>query len=166
MKQVRMFVVLVAVLAAVFNASSMLAETDAQKAFQQLAALEGNWAGKGSEGQAIEVSFRMTAGDSALMNEIHGHGPENMVTMIHMDGDRLLLTHYCGAGNQPRMKVIASDAKSVTFEFVDGTNIKPGAGHMQRVTFSQSDAAHHVEEWVFLDHGTEHKEVFTLERAK
>ena len=166
MKQVRRFTVAAVAFAVLFSASTMLAEVGAQKSFQQLAALEGNWAGKGSEGQTIEVSFRMTAGGSALMSEIHGHGHENMITMFHMDGDRLLMTHYCGAGNQPRMKVIASDAKSVSFEFFDGTNIKPGDGHMQRVTITQPDANHHTEEWVFLDHGTEHKEVFTLERAK
>jgi hypothetical protein len=108
----------------------------------------------------------MTAGGSALMSEIHGHGPENMVTMFHMDGDRLLMTHYCGAGNQPRMKVISADAKSVSFEFFDGTNIGPGDGHMQHVTFTEPDPDHHVEEWVFLDHGKEMKEVFTLARVK
>ena len=108
----------------------------------------------------------MTAGGSALMSEIHGHGPENMITMFHLDGDRLIMTHYCGAGNQPRMKVVSSDPKSISFEFFDGTNIGPGDGHMQHVTFTQPDANHHTEEWVFLDHGKEMKELFTLERAK
>lgn len=150
----------------VFPLCSMAAASDARQSFDQLKTLEGNWAGKGSEGQAVKVSFRITAGGSALMNETHGQGPENMITMIHMDGDRLLLTHYCGAGNQPRMKLIASDTKSVTFEFMDGTNIGPGDGHMQRVIFSQPDADHHTEEWVFLDKGKEQKQVFTLERTK
>jgi hypothetical protein len=150
----------------VFSLCTLAAASDARQSFDQLKTLEGNWAGKGSEGQVVKVSFRMTAGGSALMSEIQGRGPENMITMFHLDGDRLLLTHYCGAGNQPRMKVIASDAKSVTFEFVDGTNIGPGDGHMQRVTFAQLDANHHTEEWVFLDHGKEQKEVFTLERAQ
>jgi len=173
MKQIHQLVVpsavLIAMIAVMFwvmDPCAVLAESDAHKSFQQLAGLGGNWAGKGSEGQPVEVSFRMTAGGSALMSEIHGKGPENMITMFHLDGDRLLMTHYCGAGNQPRMKVIASDAKSVSFEFVDGTNIKPGDGHMQRVKFTQPDANHHTEEWVFLDHGTEHTEMFTLERAK
>ena len=166
MKAFRKTAVGIAVLILMLSTSVLLAESDASKSFHQLAGLEGNWSGKGSEGQPINVSFRMTAGGSALMSEIHGQGPENMITMFHMDGDRLLMTHYCGAGNQPRMKVISTNAKSVSFEFIDGTNIKPGDGHMQRVTFSQPDATHHTEEWVFLDHGTEHKEVFTLERAK
>ncbi len=155
----------------VFSASVVMAESDAHKSFDLLKGMEGNWAGKNSQGQEIHVTFRLTAGGSALMSEIHtndmhGHGPENMITMFHMDGDRLLMTHYCGAGNQPRMKVISADAKSVSFEFFDGTNIGPGDGHMQHATFTQPDTDHHVEEWVFLDHGKEMKEVFTLARVK
>jgi hypothetical protein len=155
----------------ILSASFVAAGSDAHKTFDQLKGLEGNWAGKNQQGQSVEVTFRLTAGGSALMSEIHGHdsdkhGPENMITMFHMDGDRLLMTHYCGVGNQPRMKVVSSDAKSVSFEFFDGTNIGPGDGHMQNVTFSQPDADHHVEEWVFLDHGKEMKQVFTLARVK
>lgn len=159
-------VVVAAVAVSMLSAHVVLAETDNQTSFHQLAGLEGKWVGKGSQGQPIEVTFRMTAGGSALMSEIHGEGHENMITMFNMDGDRLIMTHYCGAGNQPRMKVASSDAKSVSFEFFDGTNIAPGAGHMQHVTFAQADATHHTEDWVFLDHGTEMKEFFTLERAK
>jgi hypothetical protein len=166
MKTFRAMVVAAAVLLAMLSASILLAETDAEKSFHQLAGLEGTWVGKGSQGQPVKVSFRMTAGGSALMSEILGEGHENMITMFHMDGDRLIMTHYCGTGNQPRMKVVSADAKSISFEFFDGTNIGPGAGHMQHVTFSQPDANHHTEEWVFLDHGKEMKEFFTLERSK
>ena len=159
-------IVAITVLLALIAASPVLAETEAQKTFQQLAGLEGKWVGQSSKGEPVEVSFRMTAGGSALMSEIHGHGPENMITMFHLDGDRLIMTHYCGAGNQPRMKVVSADARSVSFEFFDGTNIGPDAGHMQHVTFSWPDANHHNEEWIFLDHGKEMKEVFTLARVK
>ena len=156
----------VASLIIILSASFVSAGSDARKTFDQLKGLEGNWAGTNSQGQPLQVTFRLTAGGSALMSEIMGKGPENMITMFHMDGDRLLMTHYCGAGNQPRMKVISSDAKSVSFEFFDGTNIGPGDGHMQRLTITVPDADHHSEEWVFLDHGKEMKEVFTLERVK
>ena len=166
MKLSRNIIALSAVIAAVLCANFALAESDAHKSFDLLKGMEGNWVGKNSQGQPLEVTFRMTAGGSALMSEIHGHGPENMVTMFHMDGDRLVMTHYCGAGNQPRMKVISADAKSVSFEFFDGTNIGPGDGHMQHVTFTQPDSNHHTEDWVFLDHGKEMKEHFRLERTK
>ncbi len=168
MKPVRNLVVKIAVatLFVTLFASLVVAQSDARKSFDLLKGLEGSWAGKNQQGQPIQVTFRSTAGGSALMSEILGHGPENMITMFHMDGDRLLMTHYCGAGNQPRMKVIRSDTKSVSFEFMDGTNIGPGEGHMQRVTFTQPDADHHSEEWTFLDHGKETQEVFTLARVK
>jgi hypothetical protein len=164
--KLRKFAIAVATITIVLCSSFVAAETEAQKQFDLLKGMEGKWTGQNSKGEPLEVTFRMTAGGSALMSEIHGHGFENMITMFHLDGDRLLMTHYCGAGNQPRMKVIASDAKSVSFEFVDGTNIGPGDGHMQHVTFTEPDANHHVEEWVFLDHGKEMKELFTLERMK
>jgi hypothetical protein len=163
---VRNIVGIAAVLFIVLSASLVVAQSDAHKSFDLLKGLEGTWAHKNQQGQTIQVVFRLTAGGSALMSEILGHGPEDMITMFHMDGDRLLMTHYCGAGNQPRMKMIASDAKSVTFEFMDGTNIGPGDGHMQRLTITVPDADHHSEEWVFLDHGKEMKEVFTLARTK
>jgi len=40
------------------------------------------------------------------------------------------------------------------------------AGHMQHVLFAMPDADHHTEEWTFLDHGKEMKELFTLQRSK
>src|SRR5271165_2372148 len=86
------------------TATAALAQTSAQKSFDQLKSLSGSWEGKNTQGMPIQVSFRETSGGSALMSEIHGHGPEDMISMIHLDGpNRLILTHYCGAGNQPRM---------------------------------------------------------------
>jgi hypothetical protein len=148
------------------TATASLAQSTAQKSFDQLKSLTGNWAGKTSEGKTVQVSFRDTAGGSALMSEIQGHG-ENMVSMIHLDGpNRLLLTHYCGAGNQPRMQASSSaDGKTITFDFFDGTNIaSPEAGHMQSVVIAMFDPNHHLETWTFADHGQQMKEVFDLQR--
>jgi hypothetical protein len=155
-------------IAIVLCAGCALAQSNAQKSFDTLKALAGNWEGKNNQGQTLRVSFRETAGGSALLSEIHGQGPENMISMIHLDGDRLLMTHYCGAGNQPRMKAtLAPDGKSIAFDFIDATNLSgPEAGHMHHVVFTMPDADHHTEEWTFLDHGKEMRESFTLQRAK
>ncbi len=164
-KSIRIAISLVLLL----TATAALAQTAAQKSFDQLKSLTGTWEGKNTEGMAIQVIFRDTAGGSALMSEIHGHGPENMVSMVHLDGpNRLVLTHYCGAGNQPRMQSSSSpDGKAITFDFFDGTNIaSPEAGHMQRVVFTVVDANHHTEDWTFQDHGQQSKEFFDLHRAK
>src|ERR1700692_4420135 len=124
-------------------ATTAFAQSGAQKSFDQLKALSGNWEGKDAQGKTLSVSFRSTAGDSALMSEIHGTAPENMISMFHLDGpNRLLLTHYCSAGNQPRMVASASpDGKTITFNFLDATNLAtPDAGHMQHVVITILDA--------------------------
>ena len=154
------------VAAVILSASAAFAGSDAQKSFAAIQALQGTWEGKNSQGQMLTVTFRQTAGGSAVMNEIHGQGDHDMITMFHLDGDRLLMTHYCSAGNQPRMKAtLAPHGKSISFDFIDATNLaSPDAGHMQHVVFSMPDANHHTEEWTFLDHSKEIKESFTLER--
>jgi hypothetical protein len=95
-------------------------------------------------------------------------GKEDMISMFHLDGDRLLMTHYCGTGNQPRMKASTSpDGKTVTFDFLDATNLASAdAGHMHRMVLNMIDADHHTETWSYLDHGKEMNETFDLQRKK
>jgi hypothetical protein len=156
---------LAATLAATFAFAQTSSLTDAQKGFNMIKSLPGMWEGKTSDGQAVQVNFKVTSAGSAVMSEIFGH--EDMITMFHLDGpNRLLMTHYCGAGNQPRMQAsVSPDGKTITFNFVDATNLAtPDAGHMQRMVLTLLDENHHSEEWTFLDHGKEIKEVFDLRR--
>jgi hypothetical protein len=151
----------------VFTCAAAGAQSGAQKSYAQIKSLDGAWEGKTSEGKPVKVSFRSTAGGSSVMSEIMGMGHEDMVTMFYLDGpDKLMLTHYCGAGNQPRMRAsVSPDGKTLTFDFVDATNLASlEDGHMNRVAFSMLDANHHTEEWTFVDHGKDMKEVFDLWR--
>jgi hypothetical protein len=151
----------------ILAATAALAQSDAQKSFDQLKSLAGTWEGKNSQGEPLQVSFKVTSGGSTVMSEIAGHGKDNMITMFHLDGSsKLVLTHYCGAGNQPRMQASSSaDGKTITFNFLDATNLaSPDAGHMHRVAITVLDANHHTEEWSFADHGKEMKELFDLHR--
>lgn len=160
MKSIRIALSLVLLLAATASAQ------DAQKAFDQLKSLNGTWEGKASNGHNMKISFRATAGGSAIVSEILGE--EEMITMFHMDNNRLLMTHYCGAGNQPRMQGSTSpDGKTITFTFVDATNLSsPKAGHMDHLVITIPDADHHTEDWTFKTDGQEMKEHFELARAK
>jgi hypothetical protein len=146
--------------------TAVFAQSDAQKSFDEMKSLTGSWEGKNSQGEPVQVTYRMTAGGSALMSEIVGHG-ENMISMINFDGpNRLLLTHYCAVGNQPRMQAsAASDGKTITFNFLDATNLdNPQSGHMDHVVIAMLGPEHHTEEWVLTDHGKEMKQVFDLTR--
>jgi len=162
MKTVR----IAATLLFVFVTSAAFAASAAQKSFEELKALDGTWEGKALNGQSLEVAYRVTSNGSAMMSEIKGK--EDMISMFNLDGDRVLLTHYCAVGNQPRMVASASpDGKTFTFDFVDATNLPTqDAAHMIRMVLAMPDANHHTEEWTLSDHGKEHKEVFDLRRKK
>jgi hypothetical protein len=150
----------------VFVTSAAFAASAAQKSFEELKSLDGSWEGKTPDGQTVEVAYRVTSNGSALMSEIKGK--ENMISMFNLDGDRVLLTHYCAAGNQPRMVASASpDGETITFDFLDATNLAtPDAGRMTRLVLSMPDANHHTEEWIYTDHGKQEKEVLDLWRKK
>ena len=148
-------------------ATVAFAQTDSEKAFNVIKNMPGTWESKAADGRVLQVTFKVTAGGSAVMSEILGQGPEDMITMFHLDGpNRLLMTHYCGAGNQPRMQAsVSPDGKVITFNYVDATNLAtPDAGHMQKLVLTLLDANHHTEEWTYADHGKEMKEVFDLRR--
>ena len=152
-------------IAAVALASTFASsQTDTQKAFATLKDMPGTWEGTSQDG-AVKVTFKTTGGGSSVMSEILGK--EDMISMFHMDGDRLLLTHYCAVGNQPRMQAsVSPDGKTITFTYVDATNLSaPDAGHMQQMILTVIDKNHHTEEWVFADHGREHRVTFDLHRT-
>jgi hypothetical protein len=147
-----------------------VAEPNSQNSFDLLKTLSGSWEGKTEQGQPVAVSYRLTAADSALMSEITMPGMKNdehdMISMFHLDNDRLLLTHYCSSGNQPRMVAsLSPDGKTVTFDFLDATNLAtPKTGHMNRVILNIVDSNHHTEEWRFIQDGKEIVRMFDLHR--
>ena len=148
---------------------NLLAQSPSQKSFDLIKSLAGSWEGQNQMGDPIQVSYRLTAGGSAVMSEILSQmqgKQEDMISMIHMDGARLLLTHYCAAGNQPRMQATLSpDGKSISFDFVDATNLAArDTPHMRSVIFKFVDSNHHIEEWHFQAPGKEIVEKFDLQK--
>jgi hypothetical protein len=81
-----------------------------------------------------------------------------MVTMFHMDGDRLMLTHYCVAKNQPRMtaRSISDDGNEITFEFLDGTNLPSrDKGHMDKAVYKFVGDGRFTTRWTWYQDGKE-----------
>jgi hypothetical protein len=106
-------------------------------AFERLRGLAGTWKGEFGMGESkttnqTEVRYRVTSGGSAVEEVLFGGTDHEMVTMYHLDGPRLLLTHYCAAGNQPTMVLLPGDDPAVLrFDFLRATNLKgPDDGHM------------------------------------
>jgi hypothetical protein len=140
--------------------SVALAPSDAQKSFDQLKTLAGSWEGHITtvpqqaevEGKYALVSLRVTSMGNALMHEVRIEGRmDDPITLLYLDGDRLLLTHYCDAGNRPRMVAKESPAgKTVEFAFLDVVG-STRYGNMHDVAFTAIDANHHTEVWTWMD---------------
>ena len=148
--------------------TAAFAQSAAERSFEQLKSLAGSWEGT-LDGQTLHVSLRATSMGNALMHEMKGAGPDDPITMFHLDGDRLLLTHYCDAGNQPRMvAAISPDGKTIVFSFLEATNLLSSQmGHMQRVIFTFIDADHHTEKWEFaMANGKQMGGLLDLKRTK
>src|SRR5580700_11113984 len=71
--------------------------------FEALKKLAGDWVEVGKDGKpstTVLTSIRVTAGGSAIHETIFPGTDKEMVTLYHLDGDDLILTHYCVLGNQ------------------------------------------------------------------
>jgi hypothetical protein len=151
-------------------------KSDAQKSFDNLKTLAGGWQGHVTtvpqkaeiEGKLMQVSLRVTSMGNALVHEMTGAGrPDDPITMFYLDGDRLVLTHYCDAGNRPRMAgKMSPDGKTVDFEFLD-VDGSTQYGHMHHAVFTMIDANHHIEDWTYMEPGDKPVHAhFDLQRTK
>src|SRR5437764_1790145 len=110
---------------------------DAQAAFARLKMLAGEWEADTPMGKS-HITYEVIAAGSAVVERDSIGNMAPMLTVYNLDGNRLLLTHYCMAGNQPRMQARSFDAATgdLRFEFFDATNlVKPGAGNMHNDRF-------------------------------
>ena len=130
-------------------------QTDARAAFARLKTLVGQWKANTPQGEA-RVTYELTGGGTVLVERDTAENMPGMMTMYHLDGNRLLLTHYCMAGNQPRMQARSFDAETgeVQFQFLDATNLaSPNAGHMHNARLRLNDNNHFDAEWQFYENG-------------
>jgi hypothetical protein len=138
---------------------------DPASVFTSLKGLAGEWEAKDEKGNPAITTWKLVSGGSAMMEEMPH---ESMVTMFHIDNDRLLMTHYCSAMNQPRMQAESSpNGKTIVFNFIDGTNIaKASIGHMQKMTLTIQDKDHFSETWIFSGGGKEQAKTIEYTRKQ
>ena len=135
---------------------------DTERAFALIKSLSGNWRGPvvspmATKQEQVDVSMRVTSRGNSVVHEMKGTGlvddptkNDHPVTMFYVEGANLLLTHFCDAGNRPRMTArVSPDGKKVDFDFLDVTG-PVTYGHMQHAAFTVVDATHHIEEWTYL----------------
>lgn len=141
----------------------------ASAAFAHLKKLVGTWEADTKMGKA-RSTYELTAGGTVLVEREEIGGKHAMMTMFSVDGDRVVLTHYCMAGNQPRMaaKGVGADGE-ISFRFLDATGMKSDKdGHMRNAVLKLVDNDHLDANWQFFQDGkpAEHHEVFKYTRVK
>ncbi|MDQ3684968.1 MAG: hypothetical protein M3430_05130 [Acidobacteriota bacterium] len=127
------------------------AQSDAQKAFEKMKTLAGSTEGS-IGGMSMQVTIRLTSAGSAIMHDAtRSNMPGNHeITMMYLEGDRLLMTHYSNAGNRQRFEgKLSPDGKSVEFNLLDVAG-STQRGFMKRIMFTTIDANKHVVELTFI----------------
>jgi len=125
--------------------------------FEALKKLAGDWVEvkDGKVTDKVVSSIRVTSAGSALQETMFPGSDHEMVTMYHLDGDDLVLTHYCSLGNQPRLRAEpGTDVNKIVFNFVSSTNLKSkDAHHVSGATFILDGPDHFTAEWVSCKEG-------------
>jgi hypothetical protein len=72
-------------------------------AFDELRTLSGNWEGTvawtGKTASKVSAHYYITGNGSAVVEDL-----SNGISVYHLDGADLRMTHYCAAQNQPRLR--------------------------------------------------------------
>jgi len=152
-----------------FAGSAMAPMSKTLPDFETMKSLVGEWQGKAADGTSAKVSYTLVSDNSALEEKLVLGNESEMVTMYHLDGDRLMMTHYCSAHNQPRMRSeqASAEAKNIIFNLVDVTNLaSPDAGHMKKLALTFVDQDHFTQEWTWTEKGKDGTVVVRFERKK
>ena len=137
--------------------------------FEKLKTLVGEWNWKGESGEKGHTSYRLVSNGTVLMETLSTPDESQMITMYHPDRDRLMVTHYCSANNQPRMHAVPSsaNAEEIAFDYVDATNLSsPAAGHMAKLAIQFQDNDHFTQRWTWREDGKENTKAFHYTRVK
>lgn len=141
----------------------------------QVKGLKGEWEMLDEQGKpAGAIRFELTSAGNVVREVMFPGSEHEMTNMYHMDGDALVMTHYCAVGNQPQMRARSGTLPSngrpgeIAMRFDRVTN-KSSAdqavmGNMTLV-FVSADSVR--EEWTQVDPTKEHgRVVMNLRRKK
>jgi hypothetical protein len=135
-----------------------------ETAFETFKGFEGNWAIRsGQKSLPFEMTYAIGSNGSIVTEQF---GKE--LSVFYRDGQSLLMTHFCNAGNQPRLRLRENGQPGV-FEFktFDVTNLPSAdADHVDRVVYRIIDDKTMGLEIVWKNAKSENSEKYTLTRLK
>lgn len=134
----------------------------------RIAGLAGEWRSEVAGTEAEEGAVFTVSSGGSVVREIMFPGQDHEMTNIyHMDGERLVVTHYCAAGNQPRM--IATTPRETEegtvydFQFDSVSNLRPEHDHfMGKMTLTILRDGTLRQDWQSYDRDGDLTEPFTI----
>lgn len=119
--------------------------------------LQGTWAKVDEQGVVhpdATLTFASTAANSVVREVMFPGSPHEMLNVYHMDGPDLVVTHYCAAGNQPRMRARSASGNSIAFRADGVTNLTdPSKPHMAELTLIFNDDGTLTQDWKSMQNG-------------
>jgi hypothetical protein len=130
----------------------------APNVYTQLKSLAGEWEADLPGFGKLTSSVRLVSNGKAI-EEVIGTPADNEVSLYTLDGDKILLTHYCAMtadGHQVRLQTPSLGAAplALDFAFAGATNLhSKAAPHMRRVIMTIADHDHYSEKWTKTENG-------------
>jgi len=122
----------------------------------QLKALAGTWDQIDEKGNLIPGSVFAVSSAGSVVREIMWGGQQHEMTNVyHMDGDSIVMTHYCAAGNQPRLRCTTAKPGELDFKLDEITNFtSPDQHFMGGLKLTMPDKNTLVATWTNFTKGT------------
>ena len=150
------FVCLALFAASCASATPSRPSADDSAHFEKLKSLAGAWTqtGQTDAPRGAKVTFRVTAGGAAIEQVDFAGTAHEMVTLYTLDRGRLVLTHYCVLGNQPRMELKSVEGDTMEFDLTSLGNGDPSEdAHMHHAKITLVDATHLTSAWTMWENG-------------
>ena len=130
-------------------------DPDQRKALlEMVTALEGRWEGSDPSGNAFVTEFEVIAQGTAVRETMFPDSPHEMTNMYTLDGNTLVMTHYCAGGNQPHMRATAIEANTMVFQPDGVSDLKQDEEqYMGAMTLVVKDADTIEQHWKSLKMG-------------
>jgi hypothetical protein len=83
--------------------------------FNTVSALEGTWQRTDPSGAISLTEFAVSSGGTVVQETMFPGTEHEMRNMYSLDGNALVMTHYCAGGNQPTMRAERMVANTLPF---------------------------------------------------
>jgi len=142
--------------------------TSREPLFATMKALDGRWEGTAQDGMEVVHELKVSSNGTAVRELMFPGTPHEMTNMYTLDGNSLVMTHYCAAGNQPHMRAAGIDEGRMVFASDGVSDLKSADEvYMGEMTLVIVDDDHIEQHWKAF-HGSEldHEMVFELHRVR